>query len=111
MRRLRVHTLSMGSGPTRVSDNASATRPLPTLLPGFLETVSPVSIATMRQLRLPLFVSAPSLCRSVRDTSVPRLFSQTSNREDVGRCSGPWFTGIVLTSYFRGDRRLSQLPE
>ena len=101
----------MGSGPTRVSDDASTTRPLPSLLPGSLELVSPVSIGTTRRLRLPLSVSAPSLCRSVCDTSVPRLFSLTSNRGGVGRCSGPCVTGVALSGYFRGDRRLSQLPE
>jgi len=89
----------MGSGPTRVSDDASATRPLPSLLPGSLELVSPVSIGTTRRLRLPLFVSAPSLCRSVRDTSVPRLCSLTTDRGGVGRCSGPWFTGVALSGY------------
>jgi hypothetical protein len=99
MRRLRVDTLSMGSGPTRVSDDAPTARPPPSLLPGSLELVSPVSIATMQRLRLPLFVSAPSLCRSVRDTSVPRLFSLTSNRGGVGRCSGPCFTGVALPGF------------
>lgn len=95
----------------RVSDDASATRPLPSLLPGFLELVSPVSIGTMRRLRLPLFVSAPSLCGSVCDTSAPRLFSLTSDRGGVGCCSGPCVTGVVLSGNFRGDSRLSQLPE
>ena len=102
----------MGTGPTRVADDASTTRPRPSLLPGSLELVSPVSIGTTRRLRLPLFVSAPSLCRSVRDTSVPRLSSLASDRGGVGRCSGPWFTGVALSGcILRGDRRLSQLPE
>ena len=111
MRRLRVDTLSMGPGPTRVSDDASATRPLPSLLPGSLELVSPVSSATMRRLRLPLPVFTPSLCRSVRNTSVPRLCSLTTDRGGVGRGSGSCFTGMVPSGYCRGDRRLSQLPE
>jgi hypothetical protein len=111
MRRLRVDTLSMGTGPTRVSDDTSTTRPLPSLLPGSLELVSPVSIGTTRRLRLPLFVSAPSLCRSVRDTSAPRLFSPPTDRGGVGRGSGSCFTGVVPSGYCRGDRRLSQLPE
>jgi hypothetical protein len=100
-----------GTGPARVANDTSASRPLPSLLPGSRGSVSPVSIATMRRLRLPLFVSAPSLCRSVRDTSAPRLFSPPADRGGVGRGSGPWFTGVVPAGYFRGDRRLSQLPE
>lgn len=98
----------MGTGPTRVSDDTSTTRPLPSLLPGSLELVSPVSIGTTRRLRLPLFVSAPSLCRSVRDTSAPRLFSPPTDRGGVGRGSGPWFTGWSTFRLF--PRRQEALP-
>lgn len=62
----------------------------------------------MRRLRLPLCVSAPSLCRSVRDTSAPRLFSPPTDRGGVGRGSGPWFTGWSTFRSF--PRRQEALP-
>ncbi len=62
----------------------------------------------MRRLRLPLFVSAPSLCRSVRDTSAPRLFSPPTDRGGVGLGSGPWFTGWSTSRSF--PRRQEALP-
>jgi hypothetical protein len=70
----------MGTGPTSVANDTSTTRPPPSLFPGSLELVSPVSIGTTRRLRLPR-VSAPSLCRSMRDTSNPQRFSHRPTAE------------------------------
>jgi hypothetical protein len=71
--------------------------------------VSPLSIATMEMLRLPLPVSCAFALNSALDTSACSLFLATGGRKPA-LDPGSWYAGMIRSGSFRGDRRLSQLP-
>jgi hypothetical protein len=63
----------------------------------------------MEMLRLPLPVSCAFAFRSALDTSVCFLFLATGGRKPAPDL-GSWYAGMIRSGFFRGARRLSQLP-
>ena len=94
----------------RVPSDGSTTRPPPSLLTGSLGMVSPLSLATMERLRLPLSFSCSFALNSELNT--PARFLFLNDREPKAR--PPSWNLLIRVVPFpalpRGDRRLSQLP-
>jgi hypothetical protein len=91
-------------------NGSSVFRPSPWLLAGSHGSVSLLSSATMRRLRLPLSISGASL-PSAPDTFSCLVVSLTSVAKSLSEVPGLCSTSCSLSSgsFRKGDRRISQV--